>query len=254
MTPPRLPDTIALVTGATSGIGRATARLLAQDGALVVAVGRRQERLEELVAEIVGEGGTAEYVVVDLADPAQTDALTSGIVERHGRLDIVVNAAGVMMSGPTLETPAADWQKMIDVNLSGLVYLTKSALPHLVESATTSGRGVVDLVNVSSLSGRVATAENAVYAATKFAVTGFTEGIRREFTKKNVRVSVIEPGLVQTEIFGHQRESGRKFFESLREGIEILEPEDVAETIQFVVTRSRRLGLNEIVLRSIEQL
>ncbi|MCU1529711.1 MAG: short-chain dehydrogenase/reductase [Frondihabitans sp.] len=249
-----LAGTIALVTGASSGIGRATARILGGDGAHVVAVGRRLDRLEELVAEVTAAGGSAEAAVADLASPGASAALVDGIAERHGRLDLVVNAAGVMLSGPSIDSPADDWQAMIDINLTGLVHLTKAALPHLVASAATSGRGVVDLVNVSSLSGRIATAENAVYAATKFGVVGFTDAIRREFTRKNVRVSVIEPALVQTEIFGHQREAGQRYFEQIREGIEILLPEDVAEVIEFVVTRPRRVGVNEIVVKSIEQL
>jgi NADP-dependent 3-hydroxy acid dehydrogenase YdfG len=248
-----LAGTTALVTGASSGIGQATARLLAANGAHVAVIGRRRDRLETLAAEITGAGGSAEVAAADLADPGAAANLVDDIATRRGRLDVVVNAAGIMFSGPSIDAPADDWQAMIDINLTGLVHLTKAALPHLVASAETSSRGVVDLINVSSLSGRVATAENAVYAATKFGVVGFTDAIRREFTKKNVRVSVIEPALVQTEIFGHQREAGQRYFEQIREGIEILRPEDIAEIIEFVVTRPRRVGLNEIVARSIEQ-
>lgn len=249
---PRVP-LVALVTGATSGIGEATARRLARAGFTVVVAGRREDRLATLAASITDAGGVAVPVRADLAQDMGRERLLTLIRENFGRLDLLVNAAGIMLSGPTLNTPSVDWDRMIDINLTGLVQLTKSALPLLTETARKSERGVVDLVNISSLSGRYATAENAAYAATKFGVVGFTEAIRREFSPHNVRVSVIEPGLTRTEIFEHQRAEGRDFFDRLTAGIELLLPDDLAEIIEFVVTRPRRVGLNEVVIRSIEQ-
>ncbi|WP_432561733.1 SDR family oxidoreductase [Kineococcus sp. SYSU DK003] len=250
-----LSGSVALVTGATSGMGWATAEVLAAAGADVLAVGRREDRLHDLADRVAATGAPGKVVgfAADLSAPGVPARVVTEVVGRFGRLDVVVNAAGVMYSGPTLDALDEEWQSMIDLNFSALAHLSRAAMPHLVEAAATGGRGVADLVNISSLSGRIATAENAVYAATKFAVTGFTDGLRKEFSPKNVRVSVLEPALTRTEIFGHQREAGRTYFEKIREGIEILEPLDVAEVVEFLVTRPRRVGLNEIVMRSIEQ-
>jgi NADP-dependent 3-hydroxy acid dehydrogenase YdfG len=246
----RLQGTVALVTGASSGIGRAATVRLADEGAAVAVVGRRRERLDSLVDTL-----DAECLVVeaDLAEAAQCAAVVATVVERFGRLDTVVNAAGQMLNGPSIESPLSEWQRMVDVNLAGLLYLTKAALPHLLAAAQSGDRQVADVVNISSIAGRQANALVAAYNATKFGVTAFSESLRQEFTQRNVRTSVIEPGFVATELFGHQQESTQRRYDEMFAGVEPLHPEDIADAIAYIVTRPRRVAVNEVVLRPTDQ-
>src|SRR5882757_4595702 len=159
MTSERILDgTVALVTGASSGIGEATAKRLAADGAAVAVGARRFDRLEKLVAEIEDAGGRAVAIESDITDRAQAEALVERTVSGLGRLDTVVNNAGVMLLGPALEAPVEEWERMIDINLKGLLYVAKAALPHLLTYADEAPRMVTDLVNISSVAGRRARA------------------------------------------------------------------------------------------------
>lgn len=169
-----LNGTVAIVTGASSGIGQATAVRLARSGATIVLVARRTERLEALAETIRAAGGSASVMPANLTSADEASRVVAQTVETHGRIDTLVNAAGVMLNGPSIESPVEDWDRMVDVNLRGLMYVTKEALPHLVDAVSTGRRAVVDVVNVSSVAGRVAAAQVAIYNATKFAVTAAT--------------------------------------------------------------------------------
>ena len=247
-----LEGTVALVTGASSGIGEATARSLAAHGAAVAVAARRRERLEALVAGIAAAGGRALALEADVTDQQQAIGAVERAVEQLGRLDTVINNAGVMLLGSVADTPTEEWDRMIALNLNGLLYVSHAALPHLTRAAQEGPRRVADLVNVSSVAGRRATAGSGVYNATKFAVNAFTEALRQEVTERHVRVSVVEPGAVATELTDHLRPEVR---ERLRSGFQIerLQADDIADAIAYVVTRARHVAINEMLVRPTEQ-
>ncbi|SEM53405.1 NADP-dependent 3-hydroxy acid dehydrogenase YdfG [bacterium A37T11] len=248
----QLNNTVALVTGASSGIGQAAAIRLAAAGAKVVLVARRADRLKTLEKKIQDAGGTAFSIEADLSSANEAAGAVAQTIAQYGRLDTLINSAGVMLNGPSLESPLKEWDQMVDINLRGLMYITKAALPHLVEAVATSPRKVVDVVNISSVAGRFAAAQVAVYNATKFAVTAATEAWRQEFTKRSVRFSVVEPGATATELF-EQKDGLREGFQARFGEIEWLHAEDIAEAIAFIVTNPRRVAINEIVVRPTDQ-
>ncbi|SEI44748.1 NADP-dependent 3-hydroxy acid dehydrogenase YdfG [Pseudomonas sp. NFR16] len=245
-------NTVALVTGASSGIGQAIALALSGTGASVALVGRRADRLDALAGKIRDAGGTALSIPADLTSSADAAQVVERTIEAFGRLDTLVNAAGLMLNGPSIESPLHEWDQMIDINLRGLVYITKAALPHLVAAVATSPRSVVDVINISSVAGRVAAAQVAVYNATKFAVTAATEAWRQEFTRQSVRFSVIEPGATATELFD-QKSGQWEGFTSMFGEVERLHAEDVANAALFIATQPRRVAINEIVIRPTDQ-
>lgn len=246
----KLDNTVVLVTGASSGIGKATAIRLASAGAKIVLVARRIERLKELEQQIKNAGGEAFPIEVDLTNVNEANEAIAKTIAKFGRLDTVVNAAGVMNNGATLERTLEELEQMIAINLRGLLYITRAALPHLIEAVATSPRKVVDVVNISSVAGRFATAGVAVYNATKFGVTAATEAWRQEFTRQSVRFSVVEPGAVDTELWD---EAGWKVFNDLFGKVESLLASDIAEAVAFIVTNPRRVAINEIVVRPTDQ-
>lgn len=246
-----LSGTVALVTGASSGIGQATALKLADAGARVALIARRVDRLEALAEKIREAGGQALPIEADIALSGVASQTIEQVISKYGRLDILVNAAGVMLNGPSISAPLEEWDQMVEVNLRGLMYVTKAALPHLVASVTTSPRKVVDVVNISSVAGRVAAAQVAIYNATKFAVTGATEAWRQEFTKQSVRFSVIEPGATETELW--KQEGQWEGFKAAFGEVERLYAEDIANAVEFIVTNPRRVAINEIVVRPTDQ-
>ncbi|MEV0484292.1 SDR family oxidoreductase [Streptomyces sp. NPDC050508] len=248
-----LKSTVALVTGASSGIGQATARRLAAEGATVVLVARRQDRIDVLAKEIAEQDGQAIALAADLTDADVTADIVATTVERLGRLDILVNAAGVMLTGDSTQAPLRDWEQMVDINVKGLLYVTKAALPHLVEAAVTSPRQVADVVNISSIAGRFAIPSGAVYNATKFGVTAATEAWRQEYARRNVRFSVVEPGLTETELFGHQQPAVQERMAARFADVEKLHADDIAEAVEYVVTSPRRRAVAEIVIRPTDQ-
>jgi len=247
-----LEGTVALVTGASSGIGDATARSLAACGAAVALVARRRGRLDALAAEIESGGGRALAIAGDVTDQAQAIDAVERTVAELGRLDIVVNNAGVMLLGPIEGAPTEEWERMVALNVNGLLYVSHAALPHLGRAAGGDPRGVADVVNVSSVAGRRANAGSGVYNATKFAVNAFTESMRQEFTERHIRISVVEPGAVETELTDHLRPEIR---ERLRGSFEFerLAAADVADAIAYVVTRARHIAINELLIRPTEQ-
>jgi NADP-dependent 3-hydroxy acid dehydrogenase YdfG len=252
MTTP-LGGTVALVTGASSGIGAATASELARLGAAVAIAARRKDRLDELAAEIEAAGGTALAIEADVTDQAQAQAMVATTVEGLGRLDTVVNNAGQMLLGPIEGAPTEEWDRMIDLNLKGLLYVAHAALPHLLAAAAQDPRNVADLVNISSVAGRVARSGSGVYNLTKHGVGAFSESLRQEVTGRHVRVSLVEPGAVATELTDHLREEIREQMASRLTGMERMEAQDIADAIAYIVTRPRRVAINEVLIRPTEQ-
>jgi NADP-dependent 3-hydroxy acid dehydrogenase YdfG len=243
----RLDGTVALVTGASSGIGEATARALAAEGAAVALAARRKDRLDRLAGEL--RGGTLA-IEADITEQRQAIGAVQRTVDELGRLDIVINNAGVMLLGPIADAPTEEWDRMIDLNLKALMYVTHAALPHLLEAADGEPRSVADLVNVSSVAGRRVGAGGGVYQATKWGVGSFSEALRQEVTERRVRVSLVEPGATATELASHVREEVRS---NLSSGQDPLHAEDIADAILYIVTRPRRVGVNEILIRPTEQ-
>jgi NADP-dependent 3-hydroxy acid dehydrogenase YdfG len=248
-----LDGAVALVTGASSGIGEATARALASHGARVALAARRLERLERLAAAIGGAGHTALAIEADVTEEEQAVAAVDRTVDELGRLDIVVNNAGVMLLGPIEDAPTEEWDRMIDLNLKGLLYTARAAVPHLLSAAEESDRNCADLVNVSSVAGRVARSGSGVYNLTKHGVGAFSESFRQEFARRRVRSAIVEPGAVATELTDHLRDGVReKVRERLAEATP-LEASDVADAIAYAVTRPWHVCLNEILIRPTEQ-
>ena len=252
MTAP-LDATVALVTGASSGIGEATARLLAAQGSAVALVARRKDRLDGLAAEIGAAGGRALVIEADVTDQEQAVAAVKRTTDELGRLDTVVNNAGVMLLGPIVGAPTEEWDRMVALNVQGLLYVAHAALPHLLDAAESGERRVADLVTVSSVAGRVARSGSGVYNLTKHGVGAFSESLRQEVTARHVRVSLVELGAVATELTTHLRpEAQRRHIERFGD-VEILQSHDIADAIGYVVTRPRHVAINEILIRPTEQ-
>jgi NADP-dependent 3-hydroxy acid dehydrogenase YdfG len=248
-----LEHTVALVTGASSGIGEATAIAIANLGAAVALAARRTERLETLAATLRGHGATVLVITADITDRAQATDAVDQTVKELGRLDTLINNAGVMLLGPVVGAPVEEWEQMVRINLLGLLYCTNAALPHLLSAAEDSPRGVADLVNISSVAGRETRSGSGVYNATKHAVGAFSDALRKEVTKRHVRVSLVEPGAVETELAGHNRPEIRAAMDERFAGIERLQSEDIAEIIAFIVSRSRHVAVNEVLVRPTDQ-
>ncbi|WP_405910726.1 MULTISPECIES: SDR family NAD(P)-dependent oxidoreductase [unclassified Streptomyces] len=258
MAPPiasNLTGTVALVTGASSGIGAATARRLAGHGASVTLVARRKARLDDLAAEIEKAGGTALVVEADITDRAQAEAAVQQSVEHFGRLDTLVNNAGLMLLGPVVGADAEEWERMIAVNVQGLLYTTRAALPHLLKAAAEGPRRIADIVNISSIAGRVAWNGYGVYNLTKFGVNGFTESLRQEVTQRHVRVGVLEPGGVDTELGSHNdhKPEVRAAIGTFYEQTEVLAPDDIADGVAYMVTRPRHTSIGELWIMPTDQ-
>jgi NADP-dependent 3-hydroxy acid dehydrogenase YdfG len=248
-----LDGTVALITGASSGIGEATARALAAQGASVAIAARRLQRLERLASEIGGQGHAALAIESDLANPEQAIIAVDRTVDELGRLDIVVNNAGVMLLGPIEDAPTEEWERMIDLNLKGLIRTTHAALPHLLAAAEDSDRNCADVVNISSVAGRVARSGSGVYNLTKFGVGAFSESLRQEFASRRVRSTIVEPGAVATELTDHLREGVREQTRKRFVDIKTLESADIADAIVYAVSRPWHVSLNEILIRPTEQ-
>lgn len=249
----RLDGTVALVTGASSGIGEAAAKSLAEAGAAVAVVARRKDRLDSLVSEIEGAGGKALAVEADVTEQRQAIDAVEKVVSELGRLDTVFNNAGVMLLGPIEDAPTEEWDRMVDINVKGLLYVAHAALPHLQEAAEDGPRNVADLINTSSVAGRRARAGSGVYNMTKFGVGAFSESLRQEMSPKHVRVSLVEPGAVDTELQSHLRDEIKEQAMKRFEGLEMLQSGDIADAVTYIVTRPRHVAVNEILIRPTEQ-
>jgi NADP-dependent 3-hydroxy acid dehydrogenase YdfG len=242
----KLDGKVAVVTGASSGIGEATAEALAAEGAAVVVAARRQDRLAGLVERI--EGGRVLAAVCDVTDESQAHGLIRKAEEEFGTVDILVNNAGVMLLSNVGKGLSDQWRRMFDVNVMGLLYATDAA----IEVMKRQGGG--HLVNISSVAGRKVTRDSSgVYAGTKFAVGAISEGLRQELLEDNIRVTVVEPGAVETELPDHITDEDAK--ESLGGllKLEILQSEDIANAIAYAVTQPERVSVNEILIRPTQQ-
>jgi NADP-dependent 3-hydroxy acid dehydrogenase YdfG len=248
-----LQGTVGLVTGASSGIGEATAVALAEHGAAVAIAARRADRLDQLAATIADRGGKALAIEADVTSPEQAQALVERAVSELGRLDTLINNAGVMLLGPTVGAPLEEWDQMVAINVQGLLYCAHAALPHLLSAAQDGPRQVADMVNISSVAGRVARNGSGVYNLTKHGVGAFSEALRQEVTGRHVRVSLVEPGAVATELRTHNRPEIQEQIEARFDGVEILQAQDIADAITFIVTRPRRMAVNEVLIRPTNQ-
>jgi NADP-dependent 3-hydroxy acid dehydrogenase YdfG len=249
----RLDGTAALVTGASSGIGAATARRLAAEGSAVALAARRIDRLEALATELREQGGRAVAIEADITDREQAVAAVKRTVEELGRLDTVINNAGVMLLGPAVDAPVDEWDRMVALNVQGLLYVTHAAVPHLLEAAETGPRRVADLVNISSVAGRTTRVGSGVYNLTKHGVGAFSDSLRQELTGRHVRVSLIEPGAVATELTDHLRPESLAALATVFADIERLGAPDIADAISYVVTRPRHVAVNEVLIRPTDQ-
>jgi NADP-dependent 3-hydroxy acid dehydrogenase YdfG len=249
----RLAGTVALVTGASSGIGAATAATLAAHGAAVALAARRKDRLDTLAASIREQGGTVLVLESDITSEQQATEAVERTVAELGRLDTLVNNAGVMLLGPVLGAPPSEWRRMIELNVLGLLYCANAALPHLLRAAEDSPRRVADMVNVSSVAGRVAREGRGVYNLTKHGVGAFSESLRQEVTRRHVRVSLVEPGAVATELAGHNRAEVLETMRTQVTGMQPMQAEDIADAIAYIVTRPRHVAVNEMLIRPTEQ-
>ncbi len=249
----RLDGTVALVTGASSGIGEATARALASAGAAVAVIARRKDRLDKLAADIESAGGKAHAIEADVTDRKQATDVVNQVARDLGRLDTVINNAGVMLLGPIEGAPLEEWERMVSLNVMGLLYVAHAALPHLLTAAESEPRQVADIVNISSVAGRTARTGSGVYNLTKWGVNGFTESLRQEVTKRHVRVSVVEPGAVSTELATHIRPEVLPALIARIGQMERMESGDIADAIAYIVTRPRRVAVNEMLIRPTEQ-
>ena len=246
-----LEGTVALVTGASSGIGAATARRLAANGAAVALAARRQDRLEALAIEIADAGQTALVIECDVTRQAEAAGAVARTVSELGRLDILVNSAGVMLLGPAVGAPLSEWQLMVELNVLGLLYCAHAATPHLLRAAADGPRHVADMVNISSVAGRVARNGSGVYNLTKHGVGAFSESLRQELTKRYVRISLVEPGATATELASHNR---AEVLESIKSQFgQTMAADDIADAITYIVTRPRHVAINEILIRPTEQ-
>jgi len=244
----RLKDRIALVTGASSGIGEATALALAEQGAKVAIAARRKDRLDQLAAKLADLGAEPLVLVADLASEAEAQRIVKETEAHYGRLDILINNAGVMYLEPVAEADLGRWRRMLELNVLSLIASTQAALAGMRE------RRDGHIVNISSVAGRVANPNAAAYAATKFGVVGFSESLRREVYKDNIRVSVIEPGMVDTELREHVgHEASRRAVNARTGEMRQLQAEDIADVILFCVTRPNYVSINEVLMRPTDQ-
>jgi NADP-dependent 3-hydroxy acid dehydrogenase YdfG len=246
---PALEGKVAAITGASSGIGEATALALAAEGAAVALAARREDRIADLAGRIEKDGGSALAVATDVTDEEQANAFVARAHDELGGLDVLVNNAGVMLLGPVAGAPTDQWRQMIEVNLLGLLYCTHAALP--IMGAAGSG----DIVNVASVAGRTANFGSGVYNMTKWGVVGFSEALRQECGRAGVRVTAIEPGWVDTELQGHNEHpavvAGMK--KAMEKVERVLDADDIARAITFAVTQPPHVSINEMLIRPTTQ-
>jgi NADP-dependent 3-hydroxy acid dehydrogenase YdfG len=236
---------VAAITGASSGIGEATALAFAREGAAVALGARREDRLEDLAKRIEADGGRALALRADVADEDSAHAFVNGAHERLGGLDIQVNNAGVMLLGPVEGADTEHWRRMVDVNLLGLLYCTQASLPLMREG------GGGHIVNVASVAGRIGSPGSAVYNLTKWGVVGFSEALWKEAAPSNVRVTCVEPGFVDTELQGHnEHPMVKEAIEGMRNQIgEVLTADDIAGAILYAVAAPPRVSIQEVLIR-----
>ena len=241
-------DKIAIVTGASSGIGYATALALAKAGAKVAIAARRTDRLRQLENEITKNGGQCLVVSCDVTKRKDCESLIDAVTKKWNRIDILVNNAGIMPLSFVKNLKIDEWEQMVDVNIKGVLFCTGAALPHMIKQ--NSGH----IINISSIAGRIVFAAGSVYCATKYAVRAFSEGLRQELsTRNNIRVTTIEPGIVATELTNTITDKSLESFVKHAQSIETLKSEDIANAIMFAVESPPHVNVNEIMIRPTQQ-
>ena len=241
-------DKVAIVTGASSGIGYATALALSRAGVKVAAGARRIDRLESLQNEITKNGGEIFIQKLDVTIKSECDALADAVMKKWGTIDILVNNAGLQPLSFFKNLKVDEWDKMIDVNIRGVLYCTAAVITHMVNNK--SGH----IVNISSIAGRIVYPAGSVYCATKHAVTAFSEGLRQEFSQRsNIRITCIEPGLVATELTNTITDKALEKYVEKSKQIEVLQAEDIADVIVFAVQAPSHVNVNEILIRPTTQ-
>ena len=241
-------DKVALITGASSGIGRATALALSKNGARVAIGARRTDRLEELEKEIQQNGGEVLVQKLDVTQKSECDAFAKSVLDKWNSIDILVNNAGLMPLSFIKNLKTDEWDQMIDVNIKGVLYCTAAVISHMKEKK--SGH----IVNISSVAGRIVFPAGSVYCATKHAITAFSEGLRQEFsTRSNIRVTCIEPGVVATELTNTITDESLKSFVEGAKKMDSLNAEDIANAILFAVDSPEHVNVNEVLVRPTTQ-
>ena len=243
----RLDGKVALVTGASSGIGEATAMALAAEGAAVAIAARRTDRLQALRTKLDEQGTSVVVLELDVTDEQACRTAVQSTVDELGGLDILVNNAGVMLLGAIERADTTDWIRMVETNVLGLMFMTHAALPHLMESGG-------QVIQVSSVAGRVPSKGAGVYNASKFAVNAFSESLRQEVTERGVRVVLIEPGMVATELRDHITNAKAKESANARAAeMRQLQSGDIAAAIVYAATQPDHVAVNEILVRPTDQ-
>ena len=241
-------DKIAIVTGASSGIGYATALALSRAGAKVAAGARRMDRLESLQSEIIKNGGEVYIQNLDVTIRSECDAFADAVMKKWDTVDILVNNAGLQPLSFFKSLKVEEWDKMIDVNIRGVLYCTAAVITHMVNK--NSGH----IVNISSIAGRIVYPAGSVYCATKHAITAFSEGLRQEFSQRsNIRITCIEPGVVATELINTITDKALEKYVERTKQMEALQTEDIANAIVFAVEAPNHVNVNEILIRPTTQ-
>ncbi|MEK0329199.1 MAG: SDR family oxidoreductase [Nitrosopumilus sp.] len=241
-------DKVAIITGASSGIGYATALALSKAGAKVAIGARRVDRLEELAKKISADGGEVFYQKLDVTQRSECENFAKAVLEKWGSIDILVNNAGLMPLSLFKSLKVDEWDRMIDVNIKGVLYCTGSVILHMKEKK--SGH----IVNISSVAGRTVFPTGTVYCATKHAITAFSEGLRQEFSaRSNIRVTSIEPGVVATELTDTITDESLQGFIENAKKMETLQAKDIANAILYAVESPSHVNVNEVLIRPITQ-
>jgi NADP-dependent 3-hydroxy acid dehydrogenase YdfG len=239
---------VALVTGASSGIGAATAVALADAGAAVAIGARRRDRLDTLATRLRDSGARVLPLDLDVTDEQACAAAVARTREELGRLDVLVNNAGVMLLGTIVGADTEDWRRMIETNVMGVLYMTAAAIDGMVE------QGSGDIVNMSSVAGRQARSGAGVYNASKWAVNAFSESLRQEVTGRGVRIGLVEPGAVATELTDHiTQPEARQASKQMVQGMTPLQAEDIARAVLYLVTQPPHVAVNEVLVRPTDQ-
>ncbi|WP_205695639.1 SDR family oxidoreductase [Conexibacter sp. SYSU D00693] len=238
---------VAVITGASSGMGAATAESLAAAGAKVALLARRKDRLDALVERLAPTGAEVVAHQLDVTDQDAADAVAARVREQLGRVDLVFNNAGVMLPGPITQQPRDEWQHQIDLNVTGLMHTIGAFVPQLVEAGQAGG--TADLINTSSIAAQNIFPGFAVYSATKAFVTHLSRTLRAELGAQGVRVSTIEPGITETELQGHVTdEASKAWLADAAQTMELLQPQDIASVVTYLAGLPRRVNLQQVTV------
>lgn len=238
---------VVVITGASSGIGEATAELLAAHGAKVVLGARREDRLQALVQQLKAAGGEAAYQVTDVTKQAEVKALVDLAQQRYGRVDVMFNNAGLMPLSPLNQLKVAEWERMIDVNIKGVLYGIAAVLP--VMEAQNGGQ----IIATDSVAGHVTSEGSAVYCGTKYAVKAIIDGLRKEETDHHIRTMLISPGAVETELYATITDQAIHDATYQREREIGLKAVDIANAVAYAIDQPDNVGINEILIRPTAQ-